>query len=85
MAHTEGRITSQQLEQVEDQAILAAFELQREVGIDVYTDGKYRRGDFRTEPAKCEAIDLRRNSGIYILHLKLQIEGRRREWSFGPW
>jgi 5-methyltetrahydropteroyltriglutamate--homocysteine methyltransferase len=39
----QGRISAEQLREVEDQAILKALDLQRAVGIDIYTDGEYRR------------------------------------------
>ena len=39
----EGRITRERLRKVEDAAVLKALELQRTVGIDVFTDGEYRR------------------------------------------
>jgi 5-methyltetrahydropteroyltriglutamate--homocysteine methyltransferase len=42
-AQAHGRITLEQLRQVEDQAILDALEVQRQVGLDVFTDGEYRR------------------------------------------
>ncbi|HEY3064156.1 MAG TPA: methionine synthase [Methylomirabilota bacterium] len=42
-AHAEGRIGDTELRQAEDRAILTALELQREVGLDVYSDGEYRR------------------------------------------
>src|SRR5215472_5088851 len=42
-AHTAGRISLAQLRDIEDKAILAALEMQRQVGIDVFTDGEYRR------------------------------------------
>jgi 5-methyltetrahydropteroyltriglutamate--homocysteine methyltransferase len=37
------RITADQLREVEDAAVLQALELQRQVGIDVYSGGEYRR------------------------------------------
>ncbi len=37
------RITADQLRQVEDEAVLQVLDLQREVGIDVFTEGEYRR------------------------------------------
>ncbi len=43
-AYQAGRITLEQLREAEDQAILKALELQREVGLDIFTDGEYRRG-----------------------------------------
>ena len=39
----QGRITQDQLREVEDRAVLQALDLQREVGISVYTEGEYRR------------------------------------------
>ena len=42
------RITADQLRQAEDAAILKALDLQREVGIDVYTEGEYRRSGWST-------------------------------------
>jgi len=43
-------ISRVQLREVEDRAIMRAFDLQREVGLDIFTDGEYRRsnwaGDF---------------------------------------
>lgn len=43
-AHTQGRTTAEQLREAEDAAILKALDLQREAGVDVFTDGEYRRG-----------------------------------------
>jgi 5-methyltetrahydropteroyltriglutamate--homocysteine methyltransferase len=40
---TQGRITREQLCEVEDRAVFQALDLQRDVGIDVYTEGEYRR------------------------------------------
>jgi 5-methyltetrahydropteroyltriglutamate--homocysteine methyltransferase len=46
----EGRMSLEQLREIEDRAILDVIKLQREVGLDVVTDGEYRRqswaGDF---------------------------------------
>jgi 5-methyltetrahydropteroyltriglutamate--homocysteine methyltransferase len=42
-AYEQGRMPLTQLRQIEDQAILTALEMQRQVGIDVFTDGEYRR------------------------------------------
>lgn len=44
-----GRITAEQLHEIEDGAILSALELQRQVGIDIYTDGEYRRGGWASD------------------------------------
>jgi 5-methyltetrahydropteroyltriglutamate--homocysteine methyltransferase len=48
MAHDQGHMTLEQLRQVEDRAILHALELQQQVGLDVLTDGEYRRAEFRS-------------------------------------
>jgi 5-methyltetrahydropteroyltriglutamate--homocysteine methyltransferase len=40
------RISNQQLKDIEDRAVLAVLDLQRQVGIDVLTDGEYRRHDW---------------------------------------
>lgn len=44
--HDAGRIDAAQLKAVEDQAILGVLEMQRQVGIDVYSDGEFRRSWF---------------------------------------
>jgi 5-methyltetrahydropteroyltriglutamate--homocysteine methyltransferase len=40
------RITPAQLTEIEDRAVLAALAMQRQVGINVLTDGEYRRHDW---------------------------------------
>src|SRR3954453_16671654 len=49
-ARAEQRISPEELRAIEDRAILMALELQRQVGLDVLSDGEYRRsswaGDF---------------------------------------
>ena len=45
-AHREGRLSAEALCQAENDAILVALQLQRHVGVDVYTDGEYRRSAF---------------------------------------
>jgi 5-methyltetrahydropteroyltriglutamate--homocysteine methyltransferase len=44
--HAEGRLSDQDLRACEDESILQALELQRDVGIGVLSDGEYRRGRF---------------------------------------
>src|SRR5260370_41521973 len=46
--HRQNRITTDQLRQAEDDAVLKALQLQREVGIDVFTEGEYRRAGWST-------------------------------------
>jgi 5-methyltetrahydropteroyltriglutamate--homocysteine methyltransferase len=45
----EGRITPQESRAVEDRAILAALELQKSAGVDIFTDGEYRRDIFTAD------------------------------------
>src|SRR3712207_852099 len=47
-AHAEGRLTREQLRTAEDRAIMAVLELQRSIGMDVLTDGEYRRDSWLT-------------------------------------
>jgi len=54
-AYAAGRMTSAELQDFEDTAILAALEMQRQTGINVFTDGEYRRGTFRSSFA--ESVD----------------------------
>ena len=44
--HEAGRIDAAQLKAIEDQAILDVLEMQRQVGIEVYSDGEFRRSWF---------------------------------------
>lgn len=45
-AHAGDRISLEHLRAIEDKAILDALEMQRQVGIDVFSDGEYRRSWF---------------------------------------
>jgi 5-methyltetrahydropteroyltriglutamate--homocysteine methyltransferase len=47
-AHADGKLTREQLTAVEDKAILDVLELQRFIGMDVVTDGEYRRDSWLT-------------------------------------
>ncbi len=44
-----GSINPDQLKEVEDKAVLAALERQKSIGIDVFTDGEFRRGGFQND------------------------------------
>src|SRR5262245_4906531 len=44
----EHRITADQLREVEDAAVLQALDVQRQAGIDVFTEGEYRRTGWST-------------------------------------
>jgi 5-methyltetrahydropteroyltriglutamate--homocysteine methyltransferase len=50
-----GRLGPDELGRAEDRAILAALALQRQAGLDIFTDGEYRRGAFLTDLA--EAVE----------------------------
>jgi 5-methyltetrahydropteroyltriglutamate--homocysteine methyltransferase len=44
--HEDGRVTDEELARVEDESILRALQLQRDVGLRIFTDGEYRRSWF---------------------------------------
>jgi 5-methyltetrahydropteroyltriglutamate--homocysteine methyltransferase len=44
--HAEGRIGDEELRAAQDAAILQALDLQREVGLEIFSDGEYRRSWF---------------------------------------
>ena len=44
--NAQGRITLEQLREIEDKAILGALEMQRQAGIDILSDGEFRRSWF---------------------------------------
>src|SRR5689334_19147893 len=46
--HKSGELTLDELRQAEDAAIVEALEMQRQVGVDVFTDGEYRRDAWQT-------------------------------------
>lgn len=48
-AFRDGAISLEQLRTIEDAAILTALKLQRDVGLDVFTDGEYRRGGWASD------------------------------------
>lgn len=54
-AHAEGHMALAELRQHEDRAILEVLALQRQVGLDVVTDGEFRRGSWLTSMA--EAVE----------------------------
>jgi len=54
--HADGKITAERLREVEDESILKALELQRNSGVDIVTDGEYRRAGW-SGPAPAGAID----------------------------
>src|SRR5438105_9962321 len=51
-AFGENKLSTEQLTEIENGAVLKALDLQREVGLEVFSDGEYRRaswaGDFNT-------------------------------------
>jgi methionine synthase II (cobalamin-independent) len=54
-AHSEGRMSEDQLRAAEDRAIEDALRKQRELGLSIYSDGEMRRGSWLTDMA--EAVD----------------------------
>ena len=54
-AHAAGNLPLEQLRAEEDRAILQVLEKQRQIGLDVVTDGEMRRGSWLTDMA--EAVD----------------------------
>ncbi|MEX2599171.1 MAG: cobalamin-independent methionine synthase II family protein, partial [Dehalococcoidia bacterium] len=51
----QGRISREQLREVEDKAILDALQRQKDTGIDVFSDGEFRRSGFQNDVA--EAVE----------------------------
>lgn len=51
----EGRMDDRQLREIEDRSILKALEMQQAAGVEVFTDGEYRRDIFTADITK--AID----------------------------
>lgn len=45
----EGRMSEQQVREIEDRSILRALAMQQAAGVDVYTDGEYRRDIFTAD------------------------------------
>ena len=45
----EGSLTSEALKEVEDRAVLAALERQKSIGVDIFTDGEFRRTGFQND------------------------------------
>jgi methionine synthase II (cobalamin-independent) len=50
-AHQENRLDEDGLRRVEDEAILEALQMQRAIGIEVLSDGEFRRGSWLTSMA----------------------------------
>ena len=48
LAHSEGRLGDAELREAEDRAILTVLDLQRRTGVDVCSDGEYRRAMWLT-------------------------------------
>jgi 5-methyltetrahydropteroyltriglutamate--homocysteine methyltransferase len=54
-ARAEGKLSIDQLREAEDRAILAALEMQRQAGLQIFTDGEFRRGTWLGDMA--EAVE----------------------------
>jgi 5-methyltetrahydropteroyltriglutamate--homocysteine methyltransferase len=48
-AYRDGKLECEQLRQIEDRSILKALELQKTAGVEVFTDGEYRRDIFTAD------------------------------------
>jgi 5-methyltetrahydropteroyltriglutamate--homocysteine methyltransferase len=48
-AHQQGTITLEQLREVEDREILRVLDVQQQVGIDIVSDGEFRRGGWASD------------------------------------
>jgi 5-methyltetrahydropteroyltriglutamate--homocysteine methyltransferase len=48
-AHREGKLERERLRAIEDRAILKALELQHAAGVEIFTDGEYRRDIFTAD------------------------------------
>jgi 5-methyltetrahydropteroyltriglutamate--homocysteine methyltransferase len=48
-AYAEGKLPLEELRQLEDRAILEILQVQRDAGIEVLSDGEYRRGGWSTD------------------------------------
>jgi methionine synthase II (cobalamin-independent) len=48
-AFREGHLPLEQLRHIEDRAVLAALERQRSIGVDIFTDGEFRRTGFQND------------------------------------
>jgi 5-methyltetrahydropteroyltriglutamate--homocysteine methyltransferase len=55
VAYTRGALLAEQLKEIEDREVLQVLELQREVGVDVFSDGELRRGSWSGDFA--ESVD----------------------------
>jgi 5-methyltetrahydropteroyltriglutamate--homocysteine methyltransferase len=50
-AHAEGKLPASELTRLEDSAIRDAIRKQRDIGLDIYSDGEMRRGSWLTDMA----------------------------------
>ena len=78
----EGKISAQELRGVEDQAIRQAVALQEEIGLDVITDGEFRRLNFQDSfGASVQGFDAGRAD---IKFYESRVEGAEplRRWEF---
>jgi len=63
-----GRMSAAELAKLEDECILAALKLQQDVGLQIYSDGEFRR-DFWLSAVSADFFDGMENEGIdYVRH-----------------
>jgi 5-methyltetrahydropteroyltriglutamate--homocysteine methyltransferase len=66
--HPHGRVSNAQLRKIEDQCITSALELQQDAGLEIFSDGEFRR-DFWLSAVSDEFFDGMHNEGIdYTRH-----------------
>jgi 5-methyltetrahydropteroyltriglutamate--homocysteine methyltransferase len=58
-----GRLTRDQLVEIEDRAVLDVLAMQRDVGLDIYSDGEFRRGSWLAAISE-DFFEGMRNEGI---------------------
>src|SRR5437762_11969643 len=51
-AYREGKLDREQLQEIEDRSILKALEMQKGAGVQIFTDGEYRRDIFTADITK---------------------------------
>src|SRR5262247_1484834 len=68
-AHREDKLDREQLREIEDRSILKAIELQQAAGVEIFTDGEYRRDIFTADIT--QAVD-----GLVPGRVTVSFEGR---------
>src|SRR3712207_1114583 len=75
--HADGKLTLEELREREDRAILEALELQRQAGVDVYTDGELRRASWMSD--MLESVEGFVEGGIKLTGAQWAVGSRLRQ------